>query len=258
MESTHSELHYFSGSAEAIRVNRHGIPTASRTKHRTSRCDYLTHILTSIIFRHHQERMICHYLRPIGLCFRQSFMITQSPRDPWDFFSFLTATRQTIRPETGSPRNQTTWASPSPPCADPHRHSLTIEAMVLRLHDYGAWIESEGRRLKEHAVEVFGNVISCYICSEDGMVSAKPSEFSVLSDPPERQKFTLHFDDDGNHPDDAAKPYGRTIDIWMDGELMLLMRVGKPLETIICEGVKNRYFSFASAATTGSSSVPST
>lgn len=45
--------------------------------------------------------------------------------------------------------------------------------MVLRLHGYGAWIELEGEPLEEYAVEVKGNVISCYICSEEGKVSGR-------------------------------------------------------------------------------------
>ena len=44
--------------------------------------------------------------------------------------------------------------------------------MVLRLHGYGAWIESDGKPLAEYAVEVEGNVISCYVCSEEGKVSS--------------------------------------------------------------------------------------
>ena len=43
-------------------------------------------------------------------------------------------------------------------------------AMVLRLHGYGAWVESDGKPLQEYAVEVKDNVISCYICSEEGKV----------------------------------------------------------------------------------------
>lgn len=47
-----------------------------------------------------------------------------------------------------------------------------LPAMVLRLHGYGAWIESDGKPLEEYAVEVNGNVISCYVCSEEGKVSS--------------------------------------------------------------------------------------
>lgn len=43
--------------------------------------------------------------------------------------------------------------------------------MVLRLHGYGAWIELDGKQLEEYSVEVKGNVISCYVCSEEGKVS---------------------------------------------------------------------------------------
>jgi len=47
-------------------------------------------------------------------------------------------------------------------------------AMVLRLHGYGAWIESDGKPLEEYAVEVKGSVISCYVCSEEGKVRSHP------------------------------------------------------------------------------------
>ena len=43
--------------------------------------------------------------------------------------------------------------------------------MVLRLHGYGAWVEVGGQHLEEYAVEVNDNVISCYICSEEGKVN---------------------------------------------------------------------------------------
>lgn len=56
--------------------------------------------------------------------------------------------------------------------------------MVLRLHGYGAWIESNGAPLEEHAVEVKGNVISCYICSEEGKVKAEPLQSPVQSKSP--------------------------------------------------------------------------
>lgn len=45
--------------------------------------------------------------------------------------------------------------------------------MVLRLYGYGAWIESDGQPLEEHAVEIKDNVISCYVCSEEGKVSSQ-------------------------------------------------------------------------------------
>ena len=45
--------------------------------------------------------------------------------------------------------------------------------MVLRLHGYGAWIESDGKPLEEYAVEVKDNFISCYVCSEEGKVRAE-------------------------------------------------------------------------------------
>ena len=47
---------------------------------------------------------------------------------------------------------------------------LTRITMVLRLHGYGAWIESDGKPLDEYAVEVKDNVVSCYVCSEEGKV----------------------------------------------------------------------------------------
>ena len=52
--------------------------------------------------------------------------------------------------------------------------------MVLRLHGYGAWIESEGQSLEEYAVEVKDNVISCYVCSEEGKVRAEPYQVSCV------------------------------------------------------------------------------
>jgi len=77
--------------------------------------------------------------------------------------------------------------------------------MVLRLYGYSAWIESEGVPLEEYAIEVEDNVISCYVCSEEG------------------KQFTLQFDDDGSHYSGPAAPfdlYGRVVDIKMDGSRM--------------------------------------
>lgn len=74
--------------------------------------------------------------------------------------------------------------------------------MVLRLHGYGAWVESDGIPLEEYVVEIKDNVISCYICSEEG------------------KEFTLHFDDDGSHLHQFAAPfeaYGRVVRVKMDG-----------------------------------------
>ncbi|KAF9792069.1 hypothetical protein BJ322DRAFT_1026940 [Thelephora terrestris] len=74
--------------------------------------------------------------------------------------------------------------------------------MVLRLHGYGAWVESDGKPLEEYAVEIKGNVISCYICSEEG------------------KEFALNFDDDGSHLRQFPAPfetYGRVVKIKMDG-----------------------------------------
>ncbi|KAF9646401.1 hypothetical protein BDM02DRAFT_3188875 [Thelephora ganbajun] len=75
--------------------------------------------------------------------------------------------------------------------------------MVLRLRGYGAWIESDGIPLEEYAVEVKDNIISCYVCSEEG------------------KKFVLHFDDDGSHYLEQTIPfghYGRSIKVKMDGQ----------------------------------------
>ena len=46
--------------------------------------------------------------------------------------------------------------------------------MVLNLRGYTAWIESDGKDLEEYAVEVKGNIVSCYVCSEEGKVRAEP------------------------------------------------------------------------------------
>lgn len=51
--------------------------------------------------------------------------------------------------------------------------------MVLRLHGYGAWIELDGVPLEEYAVEVKDNVISCYVCSEEGKVSHPEPVYST-------------------------------------------------------------------------------
>jgi len=64
-----------------------------------------------------------------------------------------TSSGHLVGPDTGEP-----LLEPKPP------------VMVLRLHGYGAWIESEGKPLEEYGVEVEGNVISCYVCSEEGKV----------------------------------------------------------------------------------------
>jgi hypothetical protein len=58
--------------------------------------------------------------------------------------------------------------------------------MVLRLHGYGAWVELGGKTLEEHAVEVKDNVISCYICSEEGKVSGCLGATPSLSSSPDR------------------------------------------------------------------------
>jgi len=47
--------------------------------------------------------------------------------------------------------------------------------MVLRLHGYGAWIQLDDKPLEEYAVEVKGNTISCYVCSEEGKVRTERS-----------------------------------------------------------------------------------
>ena len=51
--------------------------------------------------------------------------------------------------------------------------------MVLRLHGHSAWVESDGEPLEEYAVEVKDNVISCYVCSEEGKVSTDPPRVPV-------------------------------------------------------------------------------
>jgi len=56
--------------------------------------------------------------------------------------------------------------------------------MVLRLHGYGAWIESDGKPLEEYSVEVKDNIISCYVCSEEGKVRTDSPEFPVRSEIP--------------------------------------------------------------------------
>lgn len=58
--------------------------------------------------------------------------------------------------------------------------------MVLRLHGYGAWVELGGQPLEEYAVEVNDNVISCYICSEEGKVSGCLRATPSLSCSPDR------------------------------------------------------------------------
>ena len=46
--------------------------------------------------------------------------------------------------------------------------------MVLRMRGHTAWIESDGKPLEEYAVEVKDNIISCYVCSEEGKVRTNP------------------------------------------------------------------------------------
>jgi len=59
--------------------------------------------------------------------------------------------------------------------------------MVLRLHGYSVWIESDGKPLEEYGVEVKDNVISCYICSEEGKVRAEPYQVSFVVQVPSDQ-----------------------------------------------------------------------
>jgi len=95
--------------------------------------------------------------------------------------------------------------------------------MVLRLHGYGAWIESEGKPLEEYGVEVKDGVISCYVCSEEGKVRSLPESLWNPSSPLTgyvHKTFVLHLDDDGSHCSGLVNPshcYGRKTTIKMDG-----------------------------------------
>jgi len=76
-----------------------------------------------------------------------------------------------------------------------------VTTMVLRLHGYSAWIESDGNPLEEHAIEIKDNVVSCYICSEEG------------------KEFVLQFDDDGSTPQVNTQfvCHGRSLKVKVDG-----------------------------------------
>jgi hypothetical protein len=140
--------------------------------------------------------------------------------------------------------------------------------MVLRLHGYGAWIETDSIPLEEYAVKVEGNIISCYVCSEEGKVrsSAAPCVLRDPSSPLTRcvyKKFVLHFDDDGSHSSEHTTPdkgYGRTIVAKMDGSLVSCLW-GDFKEKITSEGMPDgdiiRPYLFAPINTTGSSATPS-
>ena len=53
--------------------------------------------------------------------------------------------------------------------------------MVLHLRGYSARIELGDAPLEEYAVEVKGEVISCYICSEEGKVRAMLLQVSCVT-----------------------------------------------------------------------------
>jgi len=98
--------------------------------------------------------------------------------------------------------------------------------MVLRLRGYGAWIESDGEPLEEYAIEVEGDTVSCYICSEEG------------------KGFVLHFDDDGSaYPGDSALSdnRGRSTAVKIDGSLADRVWGGFKRE-VISEGVQKGDF----------------
>jgi len=93
--------------------------------------------------------------------------------------------------------------------------------MVLELRGYSAWIESDDESLEEYAVEVKGNTISCYICSEEGKVRTEPPRVlsplcgpSVLLTRYVHKEFILHFDDEN------SRPCSRGIDVRIDGSLV--------------------------------------
>ena len=142
----------------------------------------------------------------------------------------------------------------------------TTTTMVLRLHGCGAWVESGGKPLEEYAVEVKDNVISCYICSEEGKVSCLRVTLCNQNPPLTRhicQQFVLHFDDDGSHLYQSPAPpntYGRTVRIRMDGADVdhIWCRF---MEKVSSEGMRRgnivRPYIFAPIATTGLTAIPS-
>ena len=135
--------------------------------------------------------------------------------------------------------------------------------MVLRLHGYGAWIESDGEPLEEYAVEVKDNVISCYVCSEEGKVRTRPPRTSCAIQVPPltrcvHKNFVLHFDDDGSHHSGHATFFdynGRTVFVKMDG-LRLASYWGSSKSKIISDGARVgdivHPYIFAPIDTTGS------
>lgn len=138
--------------------------------------------------------------------------------------------------------------------------------MVLRLHGYGAWIELDGEPLEEYAAEVKGNIISCYVCSEEGKVRAAPLP-SLPCDPNSPltryvdKEFVLHFDDDGSYSSGQATTsgsYGRSISIKIDGQKVENVW-GSVEREIKSDGMPDgdivRPYIFAPIATTGSSAA---
>ena len=137
--------------------------------------------------------------------------------------------------------------------------------MVLRLHGYSAWIESDGEPLEEYPLGTEGNVISCYVCSEEGKVN---SESPVHDDPSPsltrcaHKDFTLHFDDDGFNyiSEERNTLYGRTINVQIDGSKVDTLW-GDPEEVLTSDGmhVGNtvRPYFFAPVETTGLSAISS-
>ena len=133
--------------------------------------------------------------------------------------------------------------------------------MVLRLHGYGVWVESNDKPLEESAIEVKGNVISCYICSEEGQVSCTCPLCNLASLLTRRihQQFSLHFDDDGSHSNQLpVANQGQVIVIKMDGTEV--DRVWNPsMAKIASHGMRSgdiiHPYIFAPIDTTGSSPV---
>lgn len=136
--------------------------------------------------------------------------------------------------------------------------------MVLRLYGYGAWIESGNEILEEHAVEVKENVISCYVCSEEGKVRVVLPH-GLLCIPKSsltryfRKEFTLYFDDDGSHSCEQVTTYGlygRSVGIKMDGQQVEYLWSGVK-QKVKSEGMPSgdivQPYIFAPIDTTGSS-----
>lgn len=129
--------------------------------------------------------------------------------------------------------------------------------MVLDLRGYTAWIESDGERLEEYAVEVKGNTISCYVCSEEGKVKAELSRVlrgpSFLLTERVQKQFILHFYDEN------PNPCSRGIDVKIDGSLVDTLW-GDRGESLTSDGMavgnRVRSYTFARIETTGSCRWP--